>query len=282
MKRPRLSWGIFAATIAVLWVAIPARAVLVTDPNDPRTWQGAGVGTFAQLVHGSNTLATRTQVVNDQLLDDGIFNPTGYLAATLLHTNWSDGISGGDHLGGGTIGRSFDTTGTGSYAYGGAGTDVFTAGNTIDDLWFQSSNRIGDTVFDLGFQATKAAVFNTIDHGPLPGEAIESTVWLSNDLTNWTQGVLERVWLEGFSPILGIQWDGFVYAVGTGTNQTFRYASITHGGPGALLNDGDDEINGIMGLDAGFGGVIPEPVTALTAMLAISALGRYTRKRVRA
>jgi hypothetical protein len=200
----------------------------------------------------------------------------------LLHTNWSDGISGGTHLGGNVTGRSHDTTGTGSYAYSTGVTDVFTAANTIDDLWFQSSNRIGDTVFDLGFQATKAAVFNTVDHGPLPGEAIESTVWLSNDLTNWTQGVLERVWLEGFSPILGIQWDGFVYAVGTGTNQTFRYASVTHGGPGALLDDGDDEINGIMGLDAGFGGVIPEPVTALTAMLAISALGRYTRKRVRA
>jgi len=29
--------------------------------------------TFANLFYGSDTLANRTQVVNDQLLDDGIF-----------------------------------------------------------------------------------------------------------------------------------------------------------------------------------------------------------------
>jgi hypothetical protein len=51
---------------------------------------------------------------------------------------------------------------------------------------------------------------------------------------------------------LGIKWDGFVYAVGTGTSDKFRYASIIHGGPGALINDGDDEINGVLGLDVNF------------------------------
>ncbi|MFN0130314.1 MAG: VPDSG-CTERM sorting domain-containing protein [Verrucomicrobiales bacterium] len=49
-----------------------------------------------------------------------------------------------------------------------------------------------------------------------------------------------------------ILWDGFVFAVGTGTNRTFRYASIIHGGPGALLDDGDDEINGVLGLNRDF------------------------------
>ena len=65
----------------------------------------------------------------------------------------------------------------------------------------------------------------------MPQEAIESTVYLSNDMTTWTQAVVERVWLEGFMPITGIQWDGFVYAVGTGTADTFRYASIIWAAP---------------------------------------------------
>ena len=102
----------------------------------------------------------------------------------------------------------------------------------------QTSGVIGETVWDLGFQASKAAVFNTIDHGPIPQEAIESTVYLSNDQINWIQAVTERVWLEGFVANTDVLWDGFTYAVGTGTGQTFRYASIIHGGPGALISDG--------------------------------------------
>lgn len=39
----------------------------------------------------------------------------------------------------------------------------------------------------------------------------------------------QRVWLEGFMPITGILWDGFTYAVGTPTSDTFRYASIIWG-----------------------------------------------------
>ena len=47
----------------VLVASLPVEAALITDPNDPRTWQGASVGTFAQLFYGSNTLANRQQVV---------------------------------------------------------------------------------------------------------------------------------------------------------------------------------------------------------------------------
>ena len=229
--------------LSLSWLfAQAATAGLITDPNDPRSWQGATVGTFAALFYGSDTPANRQLVVDNQLLDDGIFDPTGYLAATLLSAGGS----------GGCLGTSSDLTGTGSYAYSCGGGSVSTYANAIDNLWFQTSGTIGATVFDLGFQATKAAVFNTIDHGPLPGEAIESTVYLSNDQVTWTQAVTERVWLEGFMTNTGILWDGFAYAVGTGTNDTFRYASVIHGGPGALLADGDNEINGLMGLQANF------------------------------
>ena len=256
MKKWFTGLKVLTGTVAVLALLgmfnAKAEAVLVTDPDDARSWQGANVGTFATLYYGSNTLANRQLVIDNQLLDDGIFDPTGYLAASL--------ISGG----GGCLGTSSDLTGTGSYSFFCGGSSVVTHANAIDNLWFQTNGTIGLTVFDLGFDATKAAVFNSIDHGPLPQEAIESTVYLSDAAGGpWTQAVVERVWLEGFMANMGIKWDGFTYAVGTGTTDTFRYASVIHGGPGALIDDGDDEINGIMGLDEDFGGnpVIPEPAT---------------------
>ncbi len=250
-----------------------AQAALVTDANDARSWQGATVGTFANLFYGSNTAANRQLVVDNELMDDSYFDPTGYNTGTLLNTPW---LAGG---GGGCRGISHDSTGTGSFGYTCSGNTTAVSGNAIDNLWFQSSGNIGDTVFDLGFQATKAAVFNSIDHGPLPQEAIESTVYLSNDLISWTQAVTERVWMEGFESNLGILWDGFTYAVGTGTNSTFRYASVIHGGPGALISDGDDEINGIMGLDSNFTPQVPEPSTLTLRRLSLLRLGFSKRRR---
>src|SRR4030095_11066220 len=102
---------------------------------------------------------------------------------------------------------------------------------------------------------------------------------LSNDLITWPRAVVERVWLNGFQSNLGILWDGFVYAVGTGTSDTFRYASIIHGGPGALQNDGDNEINGIMGTRADFQPPIPEPETYVLMLAGLSALGLAARRR---
>jgi hypothetical protein len=231
------------------------------------------VGTFAALYYGSDTLANRQLVIDNHLLDDGLFDFTGATAATLVANAWS--------LGGVSTGTSTDTTGTGSYGYvQPSALGTFGAANSIDNHWIQTSGDVGQTVFDLGALAPKAVVFNTIDHGPLPQEAIESTVYLSSDLVTWTPAVVERVWLEGFESNLGILWDGFAYAVGTGTSDTFRYASVIHGGPGALLDDGDNEINGVLGVDVNYNPTVPDSGSSLTLTgIALAMLGLVARSR---
>lgn len=291
-KLTNLAMGL--ASLAIVAAAMPASAAPVTDPNDPRIWQGASVGTFAALYYGSDTPANRQQVVDNQLLDDGLINTAGWVAGT--H------ITGG----GGCLGTSTDTTGTGDLGYFCGGGAIATYANAIDNLWFQTTGPLnglggnipgginnGGTVFDLGFSANKAAIFNSIDHGPLPQEAIESTVYLSDDPTfaTYVQAVVELVFLEGFHPNLGVLWDGFSYIVGTGSSATFRYASITHGGPGSLINDGDNEINGIMGLRADNTGCtigvdcdnpgtdVPEPVTLSLLGAGLFGIGALRRRR---
>lgn len=259
-----------------------AHAALITDPNDVRSWQGATVGTFAQLYFGSNTLANRQQVVDKQMLDDSYFNAAGYSAASMVKYNGLNPNTNGSY--GTSLDQPNSVNGSqGTYDYTCCAGNAATGGNAIDNLWIQVNNVIGASVWDLGFQATKAAIFNTIDHGPMPQEAIESTVYLSNDMINWTQAVTERVWLEGFYSDTSLLWDGFAYAVGTGSNDTFRYASIIWGGPGSLIQDGDNEINGVMGLRANFepgpGNGVPEPGTLALLGLGVAGLGYIRRRR---
>lgn len=280
----RIFSGKAATLIAGLVLAQTASAALVTDPNDLRNWQGASVGTFAQLYYGANNSTTRGQIISNQLLDDGYFNASGYTGASLIRYNGVDVVANPSF---GTYGTSLDQPGVNdgsnqsTYNYSYNGTGAAFGANAIDQHWVQTDHIVGNSIFDMGFGASKAAIFNTIDHGPLPVEAIESSVYLSNDMVNWTQAVTERVWLEGFYSDTSVLWDGFAYAVGTGTSSTFRYASIVWGGPGALQADGDNEINGVLALKGNFTPVaaVPEPETYAMLLAGLGLIGFMARRR---
>ncbi len=277
--------GVGALAVAVVAVQ-PVKAATVTDPNDPRSWQGATVGTFAALIYGADTLANRQAIVNAGLLDDGLWvDPAGFGLGTY--------VKGANGMGG--------TPNPNVLSWNGATVDGTFAGNANarDFYWVQDGGNTvsfggGITggrpsegiVWDLRGQANQAVIFVQVDHGPLPGEVLENSVWLSNDPNatdaGWTQATLDKVYLEGWSPTLSHIADGFVAVYRLPGNQTFQYVSVTHGGPGAVLRDGDNEIDAVGGLTARGGGVlVPLPAAAWMGMSLLGGLGVVKKVRNR-
>ena len=172
--------------------------------------------------------------------------------------------------GAGAMGHITDTTTFGVYDL--SSLDGSFAGNADgrDFYWVQNTGFGTDLgggvvgappskglIWDLGGAANQAVIFVSVDHGPLPGEVLENTAWLSNDPNapdgGWTQARLEHVYLQGWSPDPDVA-DGFVAVYRLPSHQTFRYVSVTWGGPGAVLRDGDNEIDAVGGLtESGFG-----------------------------
>jgi hypothetical protein len=126
----------------------------------------------------------------------------------------------------------------------------------LQDTGNNDMNKSNTTVWDLGGPSNQVAVFPIIDHGPMPQEAIEYTVYLSNNPdavsvgpdgnTHWVTASIVKVYLEGWHP--GWIADGFATVWQLPGGQTFRYVAVPPAGPGALIQDGDHELDTVLGL----------------------------------
>ena len=183
--------------------------------------------------------------------------------------------------------------------YNGATVDGTFAGNANnrDFFWVQDGGNQKDfgggilggrpsegIVWDLGGNANQAVIFVQVDHGPLPQEVLENTAWLSNDPNggdgDWVQASLVHIYGAGWSPDPNIS-DGFVAVYQLPNNQTFRYVSVTWGGPGAIHRDGDNEIDAVGGLTAGGGGVgkVPEPGSVALLITSVATGAAFLKRR---
>lgn len=191
-------------------------------------------------------------------------------------------------------GTTTDPTTLGAYVTGG---DFATHANALDHKWVQDTSpnvNLGGIVgagpsqgiiWDLGGPANKAVVFVMVDHGPVPGEVLENTAWLSNDPDAadgaWTPAVLKEVHGGGWEADPSVS-DGFVAVYELPGGATFRYVSVTWGGPGAVVRDGDNEIDAVGGLTVEGGGLgtdVPAPMSLALLGGALAGLGAIRRRR---
>jgi hypothetical protein len=147
-------------------------------------------------------------------------------------------------------------------------------------------------IFDLGGEGNRVVVFPFTDHGPLPCESWEYSVWLSDDPMAtavasptapdphmWNPAVLTTVFLEGWipdspapateaaalSPDLGnpTQRDGIAQVFALPCGITFRYASIVAGNNGNPTSacafwSFDAELDAVAGLNEDNTAICPD------------------------
>lgn len=268
-------------TSVVAWADPP----FITGPGDPNyatLFQGASASTFAGLGFSIGTGPGQLHVSINTFTD-----PAGLIFGTVLGT--------------GHLTASGQTTGLLSYAYSVTATTPASL-NARDYAWGQNygtnatTNPALDTpwngsIFDLGGQANKAVVFPVIDHGPLPNEALEYTVYLGNspsstNLADWHLATLSEVYMQGWQADTTALADGFttVWTLAS-PSDTFRYVSVQGVGSQALhpIFDTEDEIDAVAGLTAAGVGVgippVPEPETYALMLAGLAAIGLVSRRR---
>jgi hypothetical protein len=270
--------------MASLAASSAASAAFISGPGDPNfdtPFQGASAHTFADLGFTVGAGAGQLHVSTGTWTD-----PAGLIFGTLVPA--AANIAGN----GTTVNKL-------NYAYTQPSV-VANPGNARDYSWIQNiANNLGTNpaddrpwlgnVFDLGGAANQAVVFPIVDHGPLPQEVVEYTVYLgdnplSTNLADWHLATLSAVYMQGWEDDAISLADGFT-TVWTLADPaaTFRYVSVAGVGSQALrpFFGDDDEIDAVAGLTVNGGGVgaIPEPETYALMLAGLAGVGLAARRR---
>lgn len=270
--------------LAMLIWSTAGYAALITGPLDPNystTYQGASAATFDGLGFTVGTGAT------DLKVDTGTYvDPSGLIFGNMITPNAS------------AYGTTYDKMGYG-YSIDSADTAY---GNARDYKWVQNTGTNSGTtpaldqpwlgtIWNLGGQANQAVVFPIVDHGPLPQEVVEYTVYLTNtpgsiNLADWHLALLDQVYLQGWETDTTSLADGFTTVWKLAGGATFQYVSLQGVGSQAIqpLFGNEDEIDTVAGLTAagqGVGSTVPEPASMALLGIGFAGLAAMRRRKIK-
>jgi hypothetical protein len=165
------------------------------------------------------------------------------------------------------------------YSYTTDGSTNFAAGFTPDYHFLGSAGSTPQTgvIWTFAAQATEYYHYTTTDHTPLPFEALESSLWGSNDGgSTWSLGSIVEIYSQGWDAA-GVPDDGATrWLFSSPVDMISNVVGLTQGVVGSPLppysySDGDFETDAVM--------QVPEPSSALPLLVGAGLLALAWRRR---
>ncbi len=171
---------------------------------------------------------------------------------------------------------------TAGYSYSTDGSTNAAAGLFPDYHFLGSAGvtpgSVSSPIWTFAALASNYYLYPTIDHTPLPNEALESSLWGSSDGgSTWILGTVVEVYEQGWN-LSGLPDDGATrWQFSSPVDMISAVVGLTQGVVGSPLppysyGDGDFEIDAVMQ-------AVPEPETYAMLLAGLGLLGFMARRR---